>query len=255
VSTSAAKSSALAPVTRPRTYVVTGSGSPLGQRTTRRLSATGARVITVDTVEADVVAELRAPSGRSAMVRGVAAFTGGVVDGVVVTAVLDVADRERDRAVEAGVEGLYFAPVAAIAGLRPLLAGSGAPRAVAVTGSPTHPLPDDALVEACLSGDEGHAIELADRLFADGRGGVVASSAATALQVWIGRHARTREWAGRGIPLVGVESGQIARADDESEEDLAAFVTELAIARVLPVTGTLLEPHAVPTRTGGRMPA
>ena len=226
--------------------MVTGSGSPLGQRTTRRLSATGARVITVDSVEADVVAELRAPSGRSEMVRGVAAFTGGVVDSVVVAAVLDGA--------AVSVEYLYFAPVAAIAGLRPLLAGSSAPRAVAVTAPPANPLADDQLIEACLSGDEGHAIELADRLLADGRGDVVISSAATALQVWLSRHARTREWAGRGIPLVGVEAPSDPESlDDVAEEDLAAFVTELVTARVLPVTGSLLTPHAPPTRTRGRM--
>lgn len=215
--------------------MVTGSGSSLGQQMTRHLSGTGARIVTVGSCEADIVVELGAPSGRSAMIRGVAAWTGGVIDAIVATAVCD-----HDGA--ASIQHSYFAPVFAIASMRRLLAGSPSPRAIAVTASPTAPTPDAALVEACLSGDEGRAIELADRLGAEGPG-LVAASAACALQQWLSRHAPTREWGGRGIPLVGV-AATTSDLEEEDEADLAAFVTQLTVAPRLPMTGSWPVPYA-----------
>lgn len=223
--------------------MVTGSGSALGQQMTRHLSGTGARIVTVGSSEADIVVELGAPSGRSAMIRGVAAWTGGVIDAIVATAVCD-----HDGAVS--IQHAYFAPVFAIASMRRLLAGSPTPRAIAVTACASTPEPDADLVEACLSGDEGRAIELADRLGGDCRG-VVAASAASALQQWLSRHAATREWGGRGIPLVGV-AATTSDLDEEEQADLAAFVTQLTVAASLPMTGAWPVPYADRRKTPAR---
>lgn len=182
--------------TRTRCVVVTASASPLGLATVRALCASGARVVTVDRCDADVLTDLASPSGRGVMVHEVARVSGGVVDAVVVPADAEVP----------GAEHLYFAPVAALGGLRPMLAGSPAPAALAVVRADRCDADlDDRLLQACLDGDEGRAIERADRLLAAGEVAVVRASCSAAVRTWVGRHAPTREWAGRGIPLLEVE--------------------------------------------------
>ena len=58
----------------------------------------------------------------------------------------------------------FFGAVATLEGLRPLLEGSPAPRAVAVSSIASYNAGDQGLIEACLSLDEGKAIEAAQAL-------------------------------------------------------------------------------------------
>ena len=75
-----------------RTTVITGSASGIGAALRRRLEAEGERVVGVDLVDAEVIADLATPEGRAAMVADVAAATDGVVDAVVANAGVSLPD-------------------------------------------------------------------------------------------------------------------------------------------------------------------
>lgn len=108
-----------------RTYVVTGSASGIGAATARRLAAEGARVIGVDLRAADVIADLATETGRAALVEGVARLSGGVIDAVIANA--------GGGSAQTMLQLNFFGAVATLQGLRPMLARSAAPRAVAVS--------------------------------------------------------------------------------------------------------------------------
>lgn len=67
-------------------YAVTGSASGMGAAVAERLRAAGHTVIGVDLHDADIIADLGTPEGRSAAVTGVLERTGGRLDGAVLAA-------------------------------------------------------------------------------------------------------------------------------------------------------------------------
>ncbi len=189
----------------PRTCVVTGSASGIGRATCERLAADGHRVIDVDIRDASILADLSTPAGRTALVDEVTDASGGSIDAVVANA---------------GVMGEpgpcvrvnYFGAVATLEGLRPLLASSPAPRAVATASSSVMNVPRDQqwLVELCLAGDEEAAVEAA------GPAGLMGyPSSKRALARWVRRQAPTDEWAGAGIGLNAVAPGIVQTAMTE----------------------------------------
>ncbi|GAB2947012.1 SDR family oxidoreductase [Micromonospora polyrhachis] len=181
-----------------RTYVVTGSASGIGAATTRLLAERGAKVIGCDLSDADIQADLSTPDGRQSLVDQVAKR--GRID-----AVLAVAG--------GGKTGLlatnYFGTIATLEGLRPLLAQSSAPRAVAVSSTSSLAPADERVMQACLDGDEAAALAYID---ADPSLGGVAGAygiAKRALNRWVRRSATTSEWAGAGIALNVVAPGVV----------------------------------------------
>jgi NAD(P)-dependent dehydrogenase (short-subunit alcohol dehydrogenase family) len=98
----------------------------------------------------------------------------------------------------------YFGAVATLEGLRPLLARSDAPRAVATASSSVMNPTDPALIEACLTGDEDAAVAAAA-----GTGLLGYPSSKRALARWVRRHAPTVSWAGAGIGLNAVAPGVV----------------------------------------------
>src|SRR5665648_770354 len=105
-----------------RTVVVTGSASGIGKATKALLEARGDRVIGVDIRDADITVDLTTAEGRAALVDQVRALTGGRIDAIVANAGLA-------HSTPATIGVNYFGAVATLEGLRPLLAGSAAPRA------------------------------------------------------------------------------------------------------------------------------
>lgn len=183
-----------------RTVVVTGSASGIGRATKELLESRGDRVIGVDIRDADVVVDLTKAEGRLALVEQVRALTDGRIDAVVANAGLATPTPQT-------VAVNYFGAVATLEGLRPLLAGSAAPRAVA-TASMASLMPyDDELVGLCLAHDEASALVRAKQLLESDQGGQIYSSTKAALCRWLRRVAPTPEWAGAGIPLNAIGPG------------------------------------------------
>ena len=184
-----------------RISVVTGAASGIGKATRELLESRGEKVVGVDIHSADVVADLAVPDGREAMVRRVSELTGGQIDAVYAIAGLA-------KPVPAAVGVNYFGAIATLEGLRPLLAASEAPRAMAVTSLANHGV-DDELVELMRIHDEQGALARAAELAANGTGNPYTSSK-KALAQWIRRAAPTPQWAGGSIPLNAVAPGIIA---------------------------------------------
>ena len=181
-----------------RTYVVTGSASGIGAATAALLRRRGGTVIGCDLAGADVQADLSTPQGRRSLVEQVAGH--GAID-----AVLAVAGGGTTGMLETN----FFGAVATLEGLRPLLARSDAPRAVAVSSTSSLEPADERVVTACLDGDEEAALALmrADPGIGGSTGGY--GLAKRALNRWVRRAAPTPEWAGSGIALNAVAPGVV----------------------------------------------
>jgi NAD(P)-dependent dehydrogenase (short-subunit alcohol dehydrogenase family) len=191
-----------------RIIVVTGAASGIGAATVNHLRERGVRVITSDLRDAEVIANLATAEGRTAFVEEVAKRSGGTVDAVIANA--------GGGPVETSVQLNYFGAVSTLDGLRPLLARSAAPRAVAVSsiGSLFASRPD--LVSACLDGDESFAVAVARSVREDTKraGGdptlireAVYGNAKLALNRWCRAVASSPTWAGAGILLNVVALG------------------------------------------------
>ena len=179
-----------------RSYVITGSASGIGASTAALLREQGAKIIGCDLTDADIIADLATPAGRRSLVTEVTKR--GPID-----AVLAVAGGGRTGLLETN----YFGTVATLEGLRPLLARSSAPRAVAVSSTSSLAPADSRVLRACAAGDEAAASELvaADPALRDAAYGI----AKRALNGWVRRSAPTPEWAGAGIPLNAVAPGVV----------------------------------------------
>jgi NAD(P)-dependent dehydrogenase (short-subunit alcohol dehydrogenase family) len=191
-----------------RTYVVTGAASGIGAATSRYLRERGGRVIACDLHDADVIADLTNADGRAALVDGVTRVSGGRIDAIVANA--------GGGAPESSLSLNFFGAVATLEGLRPLLAASAAPRAVAVSSIAALRPPHPAIVEACLKMDEPGAIAAARAMIAAGRRPrpdadplpdeaqtplELYGAAKYALQRWCRSAATQPQWAGAGIIL------------------------------------------------------
>ena len=185
-----------------RVYVVTGADSGLGKAVADIL-AVEARVITCGVGEGvDVRADLATVDGRTRLLAEVDARSGGRVDGVVAAAGIG-APRVETVALN------YFGTIALLEGLGPLLARSSAPAAAVVSSSSTLNRGSDALVRACLRGQESRALDVAGRLVRGRRGSQIYRSSKIALNHWIRSASVRAEWAGRGVVLNAVAPGII----------------------------------------------
>jgi NAD(P)-dependent dehydrogenase (short-subunit alcohol dehydrogenase family) len=199
-----------------RTYVVTGSASGMGAATKRRLEGHGYRVIGVDLHAADVAADLSTGDGRGAMAAGVERLAGKSIDGVIACAGVswsgagaETAKRIAYDRSEIAVRVNYFGAVATLELLRPLLARGTDPRAVVVASiAALYPGTPADLVDACLSGDEAHAADIA----AGCEPKVAYAASKLALARWVRRAAPSAAWAGAGIPLNAVGPARIQTA-------------------------------------------
>jgi NAD(P)-dependent dehydrogenase (short-subunit alcohol dehydrogenase family) len=222
-----------------RTYVVTGAASGIGKATRELLLERGETVIGVDIRDADVTVDLSTPEGRAELVERVSELSGGTID-----AVLAIAGLATPSAKTAAVN--FFGTVATLDGLRPLLVGSSAPRAVAVSSMASLFPPDDELLAALLAGNESDAIARATVLENGGpeQGSLIYGTTKRAIALWIRRNAATPDWAGASIPLNGVAPGVVDTpmtaemiATPQQREQLTAMVP-------MPLNG-IFEPRSV----------
>ncbi|PFG41014.1 NAD(P)-dependent dehydrogenase (short-subunit alcohol dehydrogenase family) [Georgenia soli] len=184
------------------TYVVTGAASGIGLVTTEILTGRGHRVLGVDLAGSDIDADLSTAAGRASMVEDVRERTDGRIDAIIACAGLS-------SPTVATVRVNYYGAIATLEGLRPLLAGSPAPRAVAVASMASLFPPDEELLSLLLDGTEDDAVARAAELAADERAGQIYGTSKRGLALWVRRQAATPEWAGAGIPLNAVAPGII----------------------------------------------
>ncbi|WP_367134369.1 MULTISPECIES: SDR family oxidoreductase [Streptomyces] len=187
---------------RPRTYLVTGAASGIGEATATRLRAQGHTVLGADLAGSDIHADLSTPDGRAQLVDRARELTGGRLDAVIASAGRQLFDPQT-------VQVNYFGAVATLDGLRPLLAAGTDPRAVVISSvTAIHPH-DPAIADAALAGDEAAATAAAEAALQRGEGHAIYGSSKNALARWVRRIAPTAEWAGAGIPLNAVAPGTV----------------------------------------------
>ncbi|RFA07659.1 short-chain dehydrogenase [Subtercola boreus] len=186
-----------------RTFVITGAASGIGKATAELLQSRGERVIGVDLRGTDVNVDLTTDEGRAALVEQVREKSGGTIDGILAIAGLA-------HPIPATVAVNFFGMVATLEGLRPLLAGSNAPRAAGVASMASLHPHDDELVAAMTDGDEVAALARAEVLAGDeSTGSLIYGSTKKAFAQWIRRTAPTSDWAGANIPLNAIAPGVI----------------------------------------------
>ncbi len=182
-----------------KTIVITGAASGIGAATAKRLKAAGHRVIGVDLRGSDIDADLGTAEGRTAMIEAVEALAPDGIDGVLAGAGISKGDMPRET-----IAINHFGAVATLEGLRPLLAKSKEPRAVAICSTAAM-LPSDAeVIDLCLAGDEAGAVAaIAERPQTS------YATSKTALSRWVRRTAISAEWGGAGILLNGIGPGVV----------------------------------------------
>jgi NAD(P)-dependent dehydrogenase (short-subunit alcohol dehydrogenase family) len=211
-----------------RTTVVTGARSGIGQAVAALLQERGERVIGIDLADSTVAADLSSQEGRALAIAEVRRLCPEGLDALIECAGLANQDGPAVVAVN------YFGSVALAEGLRPLLANGRSPRAVLVSSSASFLPFDEAIVEACLAGDESRARAHASSRTHDeatARQGAIYAASKHALTRWIRRTAPRTDWAGVGILLNGVSPGLVVTpmttpllATDEGRRVLAQAV-------------------------------
>jgi len=188
-----------------RKYVVTGAASGIGKALTEQLRSEGHTVFGVDLRDADVTVDLTTVDGRTDLVEKVSELSGGTIDAIVAVAGL-AAPISATAAVN------YFGAIATLEGLRPLLAGSDAPRAAVVASLAALEPVDAPLHDALVSGDEQKSLELATAIAdapTDTPSNAIYNTSKHAIALWVRTHAPTAEWAGAGIALNAIAPGVI----------------------------------------------
>jgi NAD(P)-dependent dehydrogenase (short-subunit alcohol dehydrogenase family) len=215
-----------------RTYVVTGSASGIGKATRELLVERGNNVIGVDLQNAEVIADLSSSAGRVDMVTKVTAASGGHID-----AILCISGVATPTVTTVAVN--YYGTIATLEGLRPLLAGSDAPRAVVVSSMASLFPPDPALLTALLNGDEASALTRAVELESGGPelGNLIYGTTKRALALWVRRHAARPEWAGASIPLNAIAPGVVYTPMTESLTGTPQARAQLAEMVPMPLNG------------------
>jgi NAD(P)-dependent dehydrogenase (short-subunit alcohol dehydrogenase family) len=186
-----------------RTAVISGSASGMGAATAATLREAGQRVIGIDLHDADVLADLGTPEGRSRAVADVLRLSGGRIDSLVLCA--GISPRNPDRRV---VSVNYFGAAALVDELAQALAAGDAPAAVAISSavicSGWYGLISAESVERCLAGDEEGAGAAAEPVPGSGY-----ASAKLALALHVRRTAASPAWIDRGMTLNAIAPGVI----------------------------------------------
>lgn len=186
-----------------RIYAVTGTASGIGQATRELLESQGHRVVGIDLKDAEVEVDLSSAEARLSLPERVAKASGGSIDAVIAVAGVSALS-------SLTVKVNYFGARDTVELLRPLLAGSDAPRAAVVASFSALQENEPELVSALEAGDEEAAVALTEKMVEDGRAPLIYASTKRAIAEWVRRVSITSEYAGAGIPINAVGPGVIA---------------------------------------------
>ena len=178
----------------------------MGRATADRLLANGHSVIGVDLHEAEVVADLSTPSGRSEAAKEVLERADGRLDGAVLAAGLGpVAGRERKI-----LEVNHYGVVELATAWRDALAATGHAKVVVIGSNSTTltPLVPNRLVRALLADDPDKAIR-ALRIFGRRAAPFAYAGSKLAMTRWARHAAVTPEWCEAGIRLNVIAPGAV----------------------------------------------
>jgi len=218
--------------------VVTGSASGIGAAVRARLEGAGDRVIGVDIRDAEVLADLSTPDGRSSAVREALKAAAGPIDRVVVCAGLGPEMKPASRTASVN----YFGAVDVLDGLLPSLREADDPAAVAICSNSAQfaPFDEHPFVVALLDYDEKRAREIVD----ENEDGFTAYSGSKHA---LGRAVRRRavEWGEAGVRLNAVAPGPTNTPLLES--GLTHPVYGKAIASIQTPIGRRAEPPEIAT--------
>jgi NAD(P)-dependent dehydrogenase (short-subunit alcohol dehydrogenase family) len=190
-------------------------------------------VIGVDLAGSDVDADLGTADGRALAIVAIVEHCGGELAGLVPCAgIAGLPGRPGSLLISVN----YFGTVELITGLRDALVAAGG-SVVAISSNSTTCQPGFPLelVEACLSGDEATARELADQ----GESLVTYPATKTAIARWIRRSSTESEWIGAGVRLNAISPGLVETALAAEQRNDATI-------------GPLIEMFPLPVGRGGR---
>jgi NAD(P)-dependent dehydrogenase (short-subunit alcohol dehydrogenase family) len=180
-----------------RTYAMTGGATGIGAELRRQLQEEGHRVISVDIVEGDIIADLATLEGRRAAVDGVRELAPDGLDGFIPCAGLPPVAKPLSSIARVN----FFAVVATVEGLRELLAKRKGMVLFVSSNSAPMVSTGDSYVQQCLAGNEDNACAEIDT-----RDGHTAyAGAKRAVTLWMRRH--VVEYAAAGIRLNAVAPG------------------------------------------------
>ncbi|WP_273733465.1 SDR family oxidoreductase [Mycolicibacterium septicum] len=190
------------------TYAVTGSASGMGRAAAERLRSDGHRVIGVDLRDADVIADLSTPQGRSEAAAAVLELADGRLDGAVMAA--GVGPLPNRDAVHLILSVNYFGVVDLLHAWRPAFAARGNAKVVVVgsNSSSTMPMVPVRAVRALLRDDLGRAVKTLHR-YRSVAPSLTYGASKIAVSRWVRRNAVLADWAGTGIRLNAIAPGAI----------------------------------------------
>ncbi|WP_327098196.1 SDR family oxidoreductase [Nocardia vinacea] len=179
------------------TIAITGTASGIGAATAAALGAAGHKIIGVDLRDADITADLSDSDARGAVIDEVLERSGGVLDGLVLSAGLGFNFPDPMKVIEVN----YRASLALLDGLLPALRKGESPAAVVVSS----------LASTQISWSENpiaHGAEVEAIAQAGDNGGLLAY-AASKNAVTVGVRQRAAEWGAAGVRLNTVAPGMV----------------------------------------------
>ena len=212
----------------------------MGAATRKELENDGHRVIGIDLREAEVIADLSTPEGRSSAVSETIQLCDGVLDGLVTAA--GVGPPVRGELV-ARVN--YFGSVALLEGLRPALARAEEAQVVQIGSNSTTTAPNlpAELVEAFLNGDEEESVRLVNLTPRPFDSGIAYGASKLAVSRWCRRAAVTDDWIGQGTRLNVIAPGPVQTPlfqMGKDDEDFGPLLEGFPVPAGEPATAELL---------------
>ncbi|MBW2268482.1 MAG: SDR family oxidoreductase [Deltaproteobacteria bacterium] len=189
-----------------KTYAMTGGATGIGASLKEKLQQRGDRVIVVDIVDAEIIADLSQPEGRREAVLGIHARAPDGLDGFVACAGLGPHIEPKSTIDRVN----YFGVVSTIEGVRELV-GIKRGSIVAVSSNSAHMDDVDAgHINALLAGDEAGACEWIDKQGDYEAGANAYCGSKRAVALWVRRNAP--DYARAGVRLNAIAPGMVDTA-------------------------------------------